>query len=165
MSCREYLLWKNICTHTQNSCRKHINCWILFSQWLVFIMLRNPCSHVHISDVSVCCVSSSFGSRESIWSDFIPDGCEHRSSLSGVRPLLDVSDGTFLLQHPLAPHGRTGSLPHHPAAAHHGLHRYDTEDAAVCICASRVLTVLTVSLHDTQSIVLRVKRYKPPALS
>uniref|UniRef100_A0A3B3C0Z6 Uncharacterized protein n=1 Tax=Oryzias melastigma TaxID=30732 RepID=A0A3B3C0Z6_ORYME len=61
------------------------------------------------------------GSRESIWTHFLSDGFEHWCAVFGVCPLLDVNP-PVLLQHPRPPPGRPGPLPHHSAAAHHGLH-------------------------------------------
>lgn len=99
----------------------------LSSRWL-----RRPyCSLVFIQWISGCSnclcvsgfVSSSAGSRESICSCFLFLGYEHWCSVAGVCPLVDNSDSAFLLQHSLPPHGWTGALPDHPAAAHHGLYR------------------------------------------
>uniref|UniRef100_A0A3P9LDQ9 Uncharacterized protein n=1 Tax=Oryzias latipes TaxID=8090 RepID=A0A3P9LDQ9_ORYLA len=59
--------------------------------------------------------------REGIWTHFLSDGLEHRCTVFGVCPLLDVNP-PVLLQHPRSPPCGRGPLPHHPPAAHHGLH-------------------------------------------
>lgn len=70
-----------------------------------------------------CSVFCSSGSSESLCRVILPNGCKHQRPVSGVCPLLDIPDSAFLLQHALPPHGGTGALPHHTAAAHHVLHR------------------------------------------
>lgn len=43
--------------------------------------------------------------------------------MSHVRPMLDVSDRAFLLEHPLSADGGPGARPHHPPAIHISTYR------------------------------------------
>lgn len=130
-SCRQlHVVWASLglCRHT-----RHINTFHFslndYLQWKLNVtgnLKSISTSAVYLPHyvLCVCCfVSSSRGGRESICSSFLSDGCEHCCSVSGVCPLLDIWDGALLLQHSCPPHGRTGALPHHAAAAHHGLYR------------------------------------------
>ncbi len=67
--------------------------------------------------------SHSSGSWESVCSGGFPDVCELWTAVSYVCPLLDVSNGAFLLEHSLAADGRPGARPDHPAADHTSAYR------------------------------------------
>ncbi len=67
--------------------------------------------------------SHSSGSWESVCSGGFPDVCELWTAVSYVCPLLDVSNGAFLLEHSLAADGRPGTRPDHPAADHTSAYR------------------------------------------